>query len=64
MFVNVENLFIVNYKSKQKFLKILVEEHNFGKVADSLPEILSKKKTPLQVYFNLSVYVLGAPTSK
>ena len=36
----------------------------FDKVAKPQPAILSKKCTPLQISFNLFVYILGAPPSK
>ena len=36
----------------------------FCNVADLQHAILSKKCTPLQISFNLCVYILGAPPSK
>ena len=35
----------------KNFVKLL-EEHSFGKVSGSQPEILLKKLTPLQISFN------------
>ena len=43
---------------------MLVKKHIFGKVADPQPATLSRKWTPLQVFFKQFVDILQAPASK
>ena len=43
---------LIDNKSEQKAWKVLAKEYIFGKAADTQPETLPKKWTPLLIFFN------------
>ena len=53
-----------NYKSKQKLWKIHVEEYFLVKLQTLRLQFCRQKWTQSQIFFNLFVYILGAPPSK